>query len=124
MEFLFEFLGEFLLQALGEVLLELRFRSMAEPFRRRPNPWLASVGDVLIGAILGGLSLLVFPRLLVAARLRTANLFVTPVVSGALLGLFGLWRRRDDDVTPPFDRFVDGFLFALAFAVVRFFFAK
>jgi len=124
MEFLFEFLGEFLLQAFGDVLLELGFRAMAEPFQHRPNPWLATLGYALFGAILGGLSLMVFPHLLVAARLRMANLVVTPVVSGALLGLFGWWRRRDDDVTPPLDRFVYGLLFALAFAIVRFFFAK
>ena len=124
MEFLFEFLGEFLLQAFGELFLELGIRSLAEPFERRPNPWMASLGYALFGAIMGGLSLLVFPHLLVAARLRVPNLFLTPIASGALMGLFGYWRRRDDDVTPPFDRFVYGFLFALAFALVRFFFAK
>lgn len=62
LEFIFEVVGEFLLQVLGEALVELGFHSLGEPFRRPPNPWLASLGYPLFGAILGGLSLLAFSR--------------------------------------------------------------
>lgn len=124
MEIILEFLGEFLLQIVGELLAEIGLRSLREPFRRRPNPWLAMLGAVLLGAILGGLSLLVFPHLLVAARLRLVNLMVTPIASGILLGLVAFWRRGRDDAAPPFDRAVYGFLFALAFGLVRYFFAR
>ena|ERR1700761_1945845 len=128
MEFLFEalgqFLGELLLQLIGELLFELGMHALAEPFRRRPNPWLALLGYALFGAILGAASLLVFPRALVAMRWRAANVIVTPLLSGAMLGVVGFWRRRRGSDVPPLDRFVFGLVFALVFAMVRYYFAK
>ena len=124
MEFLFELLGEMLIQVVAEALLELGLHSLAEPFRRQPNPWLAAVGYATIGLSVGGLSLAVFPHLLVGARFRLINLIVSPVVSGALMSALGSWRRRRGDAVLRIDRFSYGFLFAVGFAVVRFFFAK
>ena len=124
MEFLFELLGELLLQIIGEVLVELGLHSLKEPFRRDPNPWFATIGYALIGTILGGFSLLVFPHLLVAARWRVANLIVSPIASGGLMCLVGQWRRRRGDAVLRIDRFAYGLLFAMGFALVRFFFAK
>jgi len=46
LEFIFELLGEFLLQVVGEALIEIGFHSLAEPFRRPPNPWLAAISNV------------------------------------------------------------------------------
>ena len=124
MEFLFELLGELLMQVVGEVLLELGLHSLREPFRQAPNPWLAALGYVLFGLIFGGLSLLLFPHLLVGERFRTINLVLSPIVSGIVMGAMGVWRRRRGDRALRIDRFSYGFLFALAFAIVRFHFAK
>ena len=124
MEFLFELLGELLLQVVGEVLLEIGLHSMAEPFRRQPNPWLAALGYTLIGLVVGGISLAIFPHLLVGARFRLLNLMFSPIFSGALMSVLGAWRRQRGDTVLRIDRFSYGFLFALAFAVVRFHFAK
>jgi len=125
LEFLLQALGEFLLQVLGEALLELGFHSLAEPFRRPPNPWMAALGYALFGAILGGLSLLVFPHHLTPAGLaRIANLVLTPIAVGLCMVAMGAWRARRGDPVLRIDRFSYGYLFALTLALVRFNFAQ
>lgn len=123
LEFLFEILGEFLLQALGEALLEIGLHSLAEPFQRRPKPWLAALGYLIFGAILGGLSLLVFPAYLVPAPWRTANLILTPIAVGGLMVSMGHWRAQRGDEVLRINRFHYGFLFAATLGTVRYFFA-
>jgi hypothetical protein len=122
-EAIFEILGEFLLQVLGEALVELGFHSLAEPFQKPPNPWLAAMGYALFGAILGGLSLLVFPNNLVPEPWRLVNLFATPIAVGGLMVAMGAWRARRGQPVLRIDKFAYGYLFALALALVRFFFA-
>ncbi len=123
LELLFEILGEFLLQAFGEALLEIGLHSLAEPFKRTPSPWLAALGYLLLGAVLGGVSLLVFPHYLVPPPWRLVNLFVTPFAVGGLMVLMGHWRARRGDEVLRINRFVYGFLFAAALAAVRYAFA-
>jgi len=123
LEFLFEILGEFLLQAFGEALLEIGLHTLAEPFRRAPNPWQAALGYLLLGALLGGVSLLLFPHYLVPPPWRIANLFLTPFAVGGLMVLMGHWRARHGEAVLRINRFVYGFLFAAALAVVRYAFA-
>ena len=122
-EAIFEILGEFLLQVLGEALVELGFHALAEPFQKPPNPWFAAMGYALFGAILGGLSLLVFPNNLVPEPWRLVNLFATPIAVGGLMVAMGAWRARRGQPVLRIDKFAYGYLFALALALVRFFFA-
>lgn len=124
LEFLFEILGEFLLQVLGEALMEVGLHSLAEPFRRTPNPWLAAVGYALLGAALGGMSLLVFSDYLVATKsLRVANAALSPIAAGLCMAAIGAWRARRGQAVLRIDQFSYGYLFALAFGLVRFWFA-
>ena len=123
LEFVLELVGEFLLQVIGEALVELGLHSMAEPFRRPPNPWFAAAGYTLIGALLGGLSLLVVPHNLVPESARVVNLVVTPIAVGVAMALLGAWRARRGQAVLRIDRFAYGYLFALSMALVRFFFA-
>ncbi len=123
LEFIFQLLGEFVLQVVGEALVEIGFHSLAEPFRRPPNPWLAAIGYALIGAILGGISLLAFPNNLVPGSWRVANLVATPVAVGGVMAIMGAWRARRGQTLLRIDRFAYGYLFALSIAVVRFCFA-
>lgn len=124
LEFIFEIIGEFLLQAAIEVLGELGLHSMAEPFRKPPNPWLASIGYFIFGSIAGGISLLIFPTHLVAESLRVANLVLTPVAVGLLMCWLGSWRAKHGQTVLRIDRFSYGFLFAFSLALVRFWVAK
>ncbi len=123
LEFLFEVVGEFLLQAVIEILVELGVHSLAEPFRKRPSPWLAAFGYAVFGATAGGLSLLVFPHHLTPEDWRIAHLLATPVAVGIGMMMLGRWRARRGDDVLRIDRFACGYLFALSLALVRYFFA-
>ena len=119
-ELLFEFIGELVLQVAVEVLFEMGLRSLAAPFRKRPNPYLASIGYVLFGAAAGGLSLWAFPSLFIGSHAgRIANAVVTPFIAGGCMAAIGAWRRRRDQELILLDRFAYGYLFALVMALVR-----
>lgn len=123
-EFLLEVVGEFLLQVILETLAELGLHSIAEPFRKPPNPWFAAVGYAIFGAAAGGLSLLVLSNhLVVGGGWRIANLIVTPVAAGLMMCAMGAWRARRGQSLLRIDRFAYGYLFALTLALVRYFFA-
>jgi len=119
-ELLFEFFAELLLQVVAEVLFEIGLRSLAAPFKKRPHPFLASIGYVLFGAFAGALSLWIFPTLFIGSHAgRIANAVVTPFVAGACMAAIGAWRRRRDQDLILLDRFAYGYLFALVMALVR-----
>jgi hypothetical protein len=124
LELILEFLGEILLQVVFEALAEVGLHSVVEPLRRPPNRWLAALGYALLGAAAGGLSLLAFPAHLVnSPGLRIANLIITPIAVGLLMGVMGAWRARRGEQLLRIDRFAYGYLFALCLALVRFSFA-
>jgi hypothetical protein len=124
MEFLFEILGEFILQFLGEVLLEVGLQALAAPFRKESSAWLAAVGYAVFGAVLGALSLLVFPHYLMANKsLRVANAALSPIAAGMGMAALGAWRSKRGQVVLRIDRFSYGYVFALAFGLIRFWFA-
>ena len=123
-EFLFEIVGEFLLQVLVEALAELGLHSLGEPFRRRPNPWLAGLGYAIFGAVAGGITLWLLPDHMVRNEvLRKINLLATPLAAGGMMCLIGAWRARRGDDVLRIDRFAYGYVFALFLALVRFVFA-
>lgn len=128
-----EIIIELLLQFFGELLLQLIFEALAEvglqrfcPQRRKPvNFWLAIVGYTVLGIIAGALSLLVFPELFLASRgARLANVILLPILAGGVMALFGVWRRRREQDLIRLDRFAYGYLFALAMALIRFWFGE
>ena len=124
-EAVFGFFGELLLQVLGELLLEIGLHSVAEPFRKKPSPVLAAIGYAFFGAVIGGLSLLVFPDYLMANRhLRIANAALSPIVAGLSMTAMGKWRAKREQAVLRIDKFSYGYLFALAFGLVRFWFAS
>ena len=122
-EFLVQFVLEFLLQIFGELLIELGLRSLGEPFvhREQRNPILAAVGYCVLGFIMGGLSLLIFPKSFVRSeRFHGINLIITPVLAGLVMGLIGRLRELKGKTVIRLDSFLYGFLFALAMASIRF----
>jgi len=119
-ELLFQFVGELLLQVVAEVLFELGLRSLGAPFSKAPNPYLATIGYVLFGAIAGAMSLWAFPALFIHSSTgRIINVVVTPLVAGASMAAIGAWRTAKGQRTILLDRFAYGFLFALVMALVR-----
>jgi hypothetical protein len=121
MEFLIELLLELLIQVFGGVLFELGLRTLAAPFSKESNPWLAAVGYALLGAICGGVSLWPFPEHMVAhPAWRLINLGITPVAAGLSMSLLGAWRAKHGQDLIRIDRFSYGYLFAMGLGLVRF----
>ncbi len=123
-EVLFEFFGEFLLQFLVQLFVEVGWHSLAEPFRKQPKPWLAAVGYAVFGAVIGALSLLVFPHYLMANKnLRIFNAALAPIAAGLSMAAMGAWRARRGQAVLRVDKFSYGYVFALSWGLVRFWFA-
>jgi VIT1/CCC1 family predicted Fe2+/Mn2+ transporter len=124
LEILLELLLELIFQVCGELLAELGLRSLAQPFQRQPNVWLAALGYLLLGGVVGALSVWLLPQHFTGEGWpRLANLVITPVLAGLAMAALGFWRARRGDVLLRIDRFACGYLFALAVAVVRYNFA-
>lgn len=124
-EFLIELLGEFLIQLVLEIVAEFGIRWLAEPFRRRPRPWLAALGYIVFGIIAGVLSLLVFrAHFIRQPAAQILNLIVTPLTVGLAMWTLGQWRAKRGETVLGIDRFWYGYLFALALALCRFWFAQ
>jgi hypothetical protein len=121
LELFFHIFAEFLLQAMAELFFSMGLSSMGETFRRKPNPGMAAIGYGMFGAVLGGLSLLVFRTPLITfGSGRLLNLVVTPIAAGLLMASLGAWKTRRGKVVFRIDRFSYGYLFAFAFALVRY----
>jgi FtsH-binding integral membrane protein len=124
-EVVFQAIAELVLQIVFEVLAEFGMHSVIEVFERRPNPWVAAVGHVILGAVAGLASLLIFPALLIHSHnAQLASLFITPLLAGGTMSLMGAWRRRRGQAVIRIDRFAYGYLFAVAMALVRYTLAK
>lgn len=122
-EVVLEVLGELLLQSGSEVVAEMGLQSMSETFKKQRNPLVAAIGYALFGAIFGGLSLLVFSQHLVSAPWRMFNLVITPIIAGVLMALLGAWRARHGYSVLRIDKFAYGYIFALSFGLIRYWFA-
>ena len=117
---LLELFGELLLQIFAQTLFDVGLRGLAAPFREDAHPYLASIGYLVLGAIVGAVSLLVVPRLMIVSPTgRAFGVVVLPVLAGATMALLGAWRRRRGQRVVLIDRFAYGYLFALAMTLVR-----
>ncbi|HEX8846930.1 MAG TPA: hypothetical protein VF791_19970 [Pyrinomonadaceae bacterium] len=124
-EILFQFLLEFFLQIFGELLVELGLRSLSEPFRAREarSPFLTFIGYGLLGAIAGGISLLIFPRSFVrSSSMHGISLLLTPALAGLVMSGLGWLRGRQGSSLIKLDSFGYGFIFAFGMALLRFLF--
>jgi len=120
-EILFQFIGEILLQVIFELLAELGFRSLTDTLKRPRNAVMSTIGFVLLGAMAGGISLLILPRSPISnLALRKINILVTPLVAGGVMMLIGRQRDKWGQTLVRLDRFGYAFVFALAMAVVRY----
>lgn len=124
-ELLLGFLGELVLPLIWEIFAEVGLQSLAEPFKKQPRPWVAALGYLAFGAAFGGLSLLVLPRHLLGSHgLRVVSAALSPIVAGVGMAALGAWRARRGQRVLRIDRFSYGYGFALAFGLVRFWFAS
>jgi hypothetical protein len=121
-----QLLLEVLLQLLFEILAEFGLRAVREGMRlQKPvQPLLGLAGYIVLGAVLGAISVEVFPhKFAVPVGLQIANVMVSPVAMGVAMVGVGRWRAQRNQQTILLHKFWFGFALALAFALVRFWFA-
>lgn len=125
LELLFEVFGEFVLQVVVEALLQGSMHTLAAPFKKQSSPWLAGIGYLVLGAIAGGISVWVLPNYLMPnPHWRVLNAACTPIAAGLCIAALGAWRARRGQTVLRIDKFAYGYLFALAFGLMRFWFAQ
>jgi hypothetical protein len=113
-----------ILQLVVEVLAEVGLHHFRRENRPPQRARFAILGYALMGALAGGLSLLLFPELFLATpQARVLNLISLPILAGGVMAMLGAWRQRREQQLIRLDRFAYGYLFALTMALVRFFFA-
>ena len=125
--FLLELFGELLLQIVGDIIGEIFSHQIAERTKHRKllGPAAAAMVYFFFGAILGGVSLWLFPQLFIQTGWRRVVYLVTvPLLSGAMMHGVGIWRRKHDWHVMRIDGFGYGFLFAFGMALMRFSFGK
>ena len=112
---LFEFFAETLFAIAGAALAE------AVSDDEQSNPTLAGIGQVLVGVVAGGVSLLLLRRqLMTAPPVPGTSLLVAPVCTGLALRGLGDWSVRRGHVRSALFTFRGGFWFAAGMAATRF----
>jgi hypothetical protein len=126
LQWLVEFLFQILLQGGLEVLWELASSSYKLTYgRENHHPAVAAMGYFLVGAVLGGFSLLLWPdRIFQPGPIPGISLLLSPLGAGVALHAWGVYRRRSGHVTTNLATFVGGAAFAFGTALVRFVWAS
>ncbi|MEQ1886909.1 MAG: hypothetical protein ABL967_17745 [Bryobacteraceae bacterium] len=124
MDFIFgpllELLGEIVLQLVVEIIMESLIRALSQLWESTPKTVTSIFGYTCLGAVSGVVSLLIAPRHFVRILpWRLGSLLITPTIVGFCMVLVGNWRIRKGQSVFRIDRFACGYLFALAFALVR-----
>jgi len=125
LELLLELVAEAALQFAVDLILDLILRGVSEVFGAEfKNPRLAFIGYLFLGAVAGGLSLLVFPHPLVhPSRLVSGiSVILSPILAGAGMWALGCVLRQSNKKTTQIESFVHGFGFAFGMALIRFLF--
>jgi hypothetical protein len=124
-EIIIEIFLELGLQIVGEILAELGLQLFSKSERPAPSPWVAAIGYGLLGAIVGAITLWIFPIHFVTSEFwRLVNLFVTPLAAGTCMMLLGTWRAKRGQQVLRIDKFAYGMLFAVCLAGVRYVFGR
>ena len=114
---------ELIFEIIAEIVFAFGWEGLAHSMRRRQNanPVLAGLGYAVVGALAGGLSILILPRrLLPAGGIKGASLVLTPLVTGLLMKTYGDFRRQRGHTTTGLATFWGGAIFAFSMALVRF----
>jgi hypothetical protein len=120
LQFVFELLFDILVWFPWDIFLWWR-EDKTPPGLRLSDNWLVPLAGVVLGGILGGLSLVVVPTTILrheAARLL--NLVATPLLSGSLARALSKRRVRSGRSSDPRLHFWFAFAFSIMFLVVRF----
>ncbi len=120
----------FILELLAEAILEIGFSVIVAGLHhllrrfwitaRRGNAGIAALILILIGAVFGLLTAVVFPHPLVpVSKLHGISLLVSPLITGLVMAAIGDGVQRRGRLPVRIESFAYGFAFAFAFSVVR-----
>ena len=133
LELLFEFFGEYVLAVIWELLASAFgsvFRSRQPAKLERdgtaavPAFRAGGFGRLIAGTALGALSVWLLPvSFAKTLDVKLAVLIGVPIACGLSMGLIGALKRGRGRDTAAIESFRNGFLFALPFVAIRFFFA-
>jgi len=116
-----EILFELILQLFGEVLVDLIIHAIGSADREAKR-LIRIVVYALLGAIVGAISILIFPTHMIrSAPLRWVALVLIPLFAGAVFAMVGRSRDRRGKPVSALETFMPAYAFALAMAVVRHF---
>ena len=134
LELLFEFFGEYVLAVLWELLASAfgsAFRSRQSAAAESDGTTAAPAfrvgwfGRLIAGTVLGALSVWLFPVSFARTLdVKLAVLIGVPIACGLSMGLIGALKLRRGRDTAAIESFRNGFLFALPFVAIRFFFTR
>lgn len=120
LEFIFEFLGEVLIQTIAEIGLELGFESFK--FKKPINPIFTIFGFLILGGIVGFVSVLLFSELIIIKnKLTGLSIIISPICAGLVLHYFGKWKQEQGKTPTCLASFWGGATFAFAMAFTRWF---
>ena len=132
LELLFEFFGEYVLAVIWELLASAFgsvFRSRQPAKLERdgtaavPAFRVGGFGRLIAGTALGALSVWLLPvSFAKTLDVKLAVLIGVPIACGLSMGLIGALKRGRGRDTAAIESFRNGFLFALPFVAIRFFF--
>ena len=122
MESLIQLFAELFFQFLVEGLADVGVHLLSG--NRRAHPLVSAIGYAILGVVLGAASLsLIKEPFLYEPAWRIANVIITPVFVGFAMGYVGKYREKKGKKTVRLETFLNAYLFALGFALIRFFFA-
>ncbi|MGA2048200.1 MAG: hypothetical protein ABSG96_10935 [Terracidiphilus sp.] len=122
-----ELLGEVLIELVAEALTAFVVRAFRSVFGESMafGTILAALGYLMLGAVFGGLSVIILPHPLIhPTRIHGASLVISPIVTGLIMAQIGLVRRRNDKDVLRIESFGYGFTLALGAAIARFLFVR
>lgn len=118
---------EFLIQLFAEFLFENLFRKLSHLFNWWPagSVLLSFFNYMVLGALAGGISLLVFPKHFIQdATLKLDYLLVAPLTMGVIMSWNSYFLQRKGVKMVKMDSFSYGTVFALFMSFTRFVYAK
>lgn len=121
LEFIFSIFGEFLLQIIFEIIAEIGIASFSRSRESTKSPVLAAISYFILGAIAGGISLLIFKTQFIHDHsLQIANMFVTPFIIGVIMMQIRKKRLSSGKIVTRMDSFTYGALFAFGMSLARY----
>jgi multisubunit Na+/H+ antiporter MnhE subunit len=122
-----ELLFEVFCQVVVEAVAALIARSFRNLFEESNviNPILAAIGYLILGLMIGAVSLHIFPHPLVRpSRFHGISLIISPLITGLVMSQVGVAVRRNGGKPVRVESFGYGFTLALGLAAVRLMFLK